>query len=549
MNLSRISFATFSVDLQRLVGASLLAGLLACNSGGGDDGIGNKSQNTTGGTLLIGAGTDSALQATTTLRSKPAKSNDVTDQGLIRTRLEAVMDPTATVQEINRALESVNALIVDMNEHHLFVSLSIPRQKTAKAANATAKQLTASGAFVEAFPAYTLQGNVAILPDEDVLDQDINPSHLRPISMPAAWNLASVIPDNAEKIDVLIPDKYYSDQGHPQLSALGFLSNDPSDFDLTQNENGTYKGNHGYHVAGVLGADFDDIAPTGVHPSPQQSLDLMALPIGNRNMTEVLSVIGDQFPEDITKKFVLNTSFGYSNSSFDDDNGGYSRYRRALDTFNWRLRSVERRDQMFYAAAAGNKGALPGDLGSAKYESPFTASLLFADIREMVQEETLDNEQLLLLDFLSDGLISLHPEAANADRNGLVVGFSNLIEDPHDDCSRDWQVLCEGQEIPGPCIAGEFDEFDQGIPCDTEIATYTGSSFAAPQVAGLAAYLWNLDPNLSPQEIQTILLGSMDELDSRNNGQRLCRRAFLGSRNLQRSNASRSAGCRAKRGR
>jgi hypothetical protein len=56
---------------------------------------------------------------------------------------------------------------------------------------------------------------------------------------------------------------------------------------------------------------------------------------------------------------------------------------------------------------------------------------------------------------------------------------------------------------------------DPGFPgdpddCDGSVARYSGTSMATPAVAGLAAYMWSLDPSLSPEEIARKVLHSYD---------------------------------------
>ena len=392
-----------------------MATVVACGGGGES---GNGSRQTAQARLLIGDDSDLALTATTKLRTAPAQAAAVTEQGLIRTRLDAILNPNATVGSINQALEEYGALIADMNAGHWFVSLSIPWQANAGDAHQLAQSLEESGAFLAVFPSYRLTGDVAMLPDENLDNETVNASHLKSLRMPAAWNLATAMESTAT-LPVLIPDIYYSAGGHSQLTALRFLSHDAADFDAVMQTDGTYRGNHGYHVAGVLAANFDDVAPTGIHPSPEAHLDVMALPLGNRNMTETLSAIVDAFPSALNKKFVVNLSLGYPETSFDEAAGGLSRYRRALEAMQWRLLTGSRRDAMFYAAAAGNKGQWDGDAGSAKFESPFCAALLFDDLREMAASETLGPAEQSVLDQLWQDLLDQYPAAAVANRNWL----------------------------------------------------------------------------------------------------------------------------------
>ena len=51
-----------------------------------------------------------------------------------------------------------------------------------------------------------------------------------------------------------------------------------------------------------------------------------------------------------------------------------------------------------------------------------------------------------------------------------------------------------------------------------KVSTLTGTSFAGAIVAGAAALVWSVDPTLSSQRVQDILLNTADNIDDRNPG-------------------------------
>ena len=87
--------------------------LLSACCGGGDDSNNAKTSPppTPKRGLLLGVDEDNAVAKTLLLSPTPVNPSQIKVGGLLSTRLDAVINPAATVAEINTALESVGAKI------------------------------------------------------------------------------------------------------------------------------------------------------------------------------------------------------------------------------------------------------------------------------------------------------------------------------------------------------------------------------------------------------------------------------------------------------
>ena len=113
-------------------------------SGGGSTAIALPANHM--GVLLEGDPADRAVDALVTMLPSPVDVIEIVD-GLMTTRLEALVDHEASVDDINQALTDSQARIVSMSEGFPVVTLVVPTMSNASAANAKADELEATPAF------------------------------------------------------------------------------------------------------------------------------------------------------------------------------------------------------------------------------------------------------------------------------------------------------------------------------------------------------------------------------------------------------------------
>lgn len=502
--------AAWRAWLALLVVPVLLVMLSSCGGGGdgysnpGLDGVPDTPEPNPAGVLLDGPGSTGAVEATVWLPPSPASESDMIGR-LLTTRLEAIISPDASVDQVNNALESENATIVSMRRQSLFVTLKIPAVTSEAEAVDVAARLQATDGFLYVRPGYTYVAQIR--PDSNGSEAI---GHLQAIRMPAAWNAAQLARFNP-KVTVLVPDYYYSEQPHPQVSAMrplvGNTTEQVSDIPDLADTPGRYIGNHGVYVSGILGADFDDEDPTGTNPDPTALLDIVPVSVAGLTPFGVINRIVLSAPA--TGNYVLNTSIAsYDTAEITEQD----KYNLAVDAMHWRQVFSASQDRFFHASAAGNTSR-QGPWAFAKYASAFNAASRVDDLRGLVEDiSAFSTEEQVIFERIWTNIITNTPEAATRMNNTTVVigvdGAGMLLPDANTGVD----VGAPGESIMGPCSIA--DPSNASFDCDGALARYGGTSAASPLVAGLAAYLWALDPALTATQIRQLITDSFIQSDN-----------------------------------
>jgi len=474
----------------------LAGGGCGSDSTGPAEGGGGVVQGNPDGVLLPGAAGDNALGATYHLPPWRAAESEI-EGDFFKTRLEAMISPTATVGEVNGALVDHNARIISMTQANAFMSLKIESVSTPDDARALGDTLVATGAFLAVMPAFGL--SVDALPktirEGDGPDRVLPPSggrlmtYAKKAHMPAAWNARDAM---SSKPIVLVPDSYADLNAHAQLPGQVFTPGGKA----RQNA----KGNHGFHVCGTLGGLFDGTLPTGAIPAKDDgSVTILSLADKGMPWLELLKEIVDQFPA--SGRFIMNTSLGYNDPTFSK----HPKTKRALHAMYWRTLVSGKNSRFLHATSAGNTGETAGDGGEAAFNSPFTATRLFDDLRDIVEGETLSEADSIAVEESWQLLVQQGVEGSP--QNIIVVGSSDTLGVEAANSSRGADLRMVGEEVWSAC---KFPVTGPSGSCDGNIERKSGTSMAAPQIAGLAAYMWSIDPILSISQTINLIKNAYD---------------------------------------
>ena len=173
-----------------------------------------------GGVLLPGDPNSPARDAIFDLPPAAAPQSDI-EAGVIMTRLDVRIAPTATVGEVNAALIRVGAEIVSMSRGFLALTIAVPRQSTVEALQALALTLGSAPGVDAALLAVTSSEDD--LPSASAANID---HQLLPTRFPAAWNARTLVvdPDTSAcrqpRVPVLVGDSFV--RPAPILSDIGF---------------------------------------------------------------------------------------------------------------------------------------------------------------------------------------------------------------------------------------------------------------------------------------------------------------------------------------
>lgn len=395
------------------------------------------------------------------------------------TRLEATLNPTATIALVNQTL-SANQVAFSLTRPGLpWVTLHTQLLANVDAADALAARLVASGAFATVTPAYTAE------PDLKPGGQSLEGSGwlARERFLPA-WNAKKT----ASKIPVRCADAFINTQPPSQLSHLTFR--DPTPPFAGSNSNGAFNGNHGFWTMGILGAIVDTIVPTGTSPDPETLLDLKCTQSGGFTFRDMMVRLSETFPE--TGPFVINTSIGYKRTR----TVRTSVAQAAGDALLWRKLLAPVSNRVIHASSSGNSATLGNP--SSNFGSPFHTQARFADLFAVIPEGERPVHQAYF-----DALLAQDAGLAAVRGTLLVVGSSDEDGDKSTFSQVPADVRMIGENVSGACVT------DDSL-CTSNIMFANGTSATAPQIAGLAAYLWSFNPAAPATLIKKVIVDAFD---------------------------------------
>lgn len=470
------------------------------------------------GTLLTADPNSLARNATSNVPGTGADQGQIQD-GVILSRLVVFFSFNATVAQVNGALSSVGGGIISMAHGFTFMAVGVPLQPSIAALQQLADRLNDAPGVAGAFPAQVAVPN--ILPSDPSTFRDL---HLIPTLFPAAWNVKDLAIKNCSntKVPVFIADNFVDPLG-PAYSA--FDTEVPNFTIVSPGTIGTVT--HGYDVTTSLGAQFNATSPTGANPF-SQCLQVTGVQIAKMDFATVINNIVAEFPADV--HFLLNLSSGF-NDLCTVENGPDGELRCTVDSVSktvpnanyrallglaWKQRTFDNWNNFFVTASAGNSrqvlghGISPDYLvaqiypgaGIAQYNNPIAVATVSdpffsfegqvslwapvgeADLPDLTAKppNTAQLNQLV-----TDSGFS----AVGAENNALVAGSTG-------------QGLDVNALILSPFSNLNADVTAVGEQVTTFSGPQEGTSFTAPQVLGLASYLWLLSEDLRKNQPASI---------------------------------------------
>ncbi|VAW52437.1 hypothetical protein MNBD_GAMMA05-750 [hydrothermal vent metagenome] len=492
-----------------LVAMTLTLSLLSACGGSGDANIDNPAP-TPDGVLLLGNDNENAINAIILLSPTPVDPSQIKNNRLLSTRLDAVINPAATVGDVNTALESVGAKINGMAANDPTVVLSIPEVTDRTAAQVIADTLQTNNAFFfvtvtfEAKPSAQNIGSTA----NAVLTTPMSFNALQAPIQPNDWYQAAHFPALSradavatavnQPVTIIIPSTYAADtttdsSNIPNQSFLDGILGDNTLVEYGDAETDPVLGSYGYSIASIIGINFND----GMSAYPKTSNNLLKIdsaPLSGLSYTAIVMAIANSIRDSITfetvdNKIILLTDFVYN----DDDFSERSRVWRAIDGLNWRKIG----GGFLHISAVGELGSSTGPASQAKYASPFAVSEAYLDFSLLLTEDpTLDFSSPAVDEFIELRFTLSNPPPIG---NLLTVGSSRIDQFTRSDFSIPGaDVRMIGENVEANCYTVSQNCVDnQWLMSDTGVA--------AAQIAALAAWMLNMDSTLNEVGVMTVI--------------------------------------------
>ena len=480
--------------------------LAACGGGAGDD------------ATVVLAG-DPAQPASTALLEKRSARVDKSDivQGHLLTRLFVVFKADATVGQVNAAAQAAGASeIAASSTTLLMLTLKVPRQAGIGEMHALAERVRAQPGVVLAGPAREFKASVLpeAAPGQPVSALDL--SHLLSTRFPQAWNARGAAPADClpHSVPVYVWDKFGDAGSRPtffsQLDSKGFVFD--HDFGVDADVSG-----HGFDVVSTLAAAFDAQKPTGANPF-RDCLVIHQIEAFGHDMFEATIRTLDTLRGVTENRFILNISLNFP-ETFCGPNHHQpcdaatlpvtpiqklhdEIFIRAMLATVWAVNigATNLGERMLITQAAGNVDPAPGGFmarsyrgfRSASFSSPAALATHCGELSTLLRDTSLWRSETdptlpnitYTFDEVTDLLDVVGRRASLVADNLLIVDSATDAEAFIDVRSSDFNFL--GADVRA--VGENVKLFD--------VPLAKGTSFAAPQVAGLASYLWVLSDRL-----------------------------------------------------
>ncbi len=450
-----------------LIIMTLMLVLTACSSG-------NLNNNTSsaGGGLLNGPDSASVAAAVrdVDIDTQVDDSQICTDSygcKIARTQMEIVFTPAAEVWQANILLAGIGAEeIISSVAGVAALLVRIPDPGCIYSMNNLITAIESDPIVWYVRPGY--------LPQTMSLPENIDPAGseislinpLLAVRAPAAWNARRAI---AAAPRLIVADAFGGGPPDTDISYKGV----PGDFNTVNFDA------HGYHVLSVIAGAFgggltDRGMATGIYPA---AVNLRVVDTGKNNSMAYYENKIIAMAKTLPGNIILNTALGYHCQ------GVNQTCMPAADAKLWatvwaaKIRTAGLEDRLLHLTAAGNIADNLPAVRDAATASTFAAAHLLTNLQD------------------ADG-------APVADLDNTVVVENDIAAaDPPD------HVKCLNEtSFTGGDLGGVGTDVWSIADASSSAAAMSGSSMATAQAAGLAAYLWSIKPELSPQQLIALLL-------------------------------------------
>jgi hypothetical protein len=401
-------------------------------------------------------------------------SEDAAGRRIVRTKLEIVFHSTITAGDANRVLAAFNAVPTSAIAGTRAIVVRIPDPGSLSALAALVEQIESDPAVWFVKQAYFSAAN------ETPQEFDANPAALVAIDhhlaarAHGAWVARNLV---ADAPPVIAMDFFGAGAPNSDLGAA-----------LTASDYGSETLEaHGYHVLGILAGTFGGTGlrglVTGTTPSPVnlRAVDLQVtspLDNANRFVQRAQALLATT-----SGRAVANTSIGFTCQP------GLAPYCLELPHVrHWAVLWIEKvraaglEDRVLHLTSAGNIDEAGVPVMDAATNSEYSGAALRSDL---VDESTGSPVPPLANTLVIENDV------------GSQVG------------SGPFRVQClSADSFVGGHLGAIGEQVWSFTDASSSAGYLSGTSMSTPQVAGLAAYLWALKPELTVQEVKAILLST-----------------------------------------
>lgn len=427
------------------------------------------------------------------------------DQRILRTEIEVTFQESTTVRQINELLDTYNAKIVDMLEGINSVILLIPDPGDLEKLGAVIEQIE-SEAFVKFIvesslvsDSNTVEASEEALKIPEHISVNSRLDHHLAIRAHAAWNLKNMVVELDRRPWFVVADGFG-----------GGVPGSGYDANFTDSDFGPLSTSfHGYHVLGIalgnhneineLNSEQNDVV--GIFP---EKLNVRTYDLKNvtnivfnfswsRKMNSIIRLMRDIRSANPNAKIVLNTSLDSRDDIQNNEQHAY----------NWigKVRGVTQQENLENAfvhfTGAGNLRK-----NEARYPAKEASMFARAGLEDVMINESSRKKLKNIF---------------------VVENFRWTLQDvdirPLPNCPSSLSIMegnlsAIGTDVYsfGECVQRNSDGKCVNQEGDSKTSFASGTSMSSPQAAGLGAYVWSVNPNLSVSEVMEIIRSTAESI-------------------------------------
>jgi len=421
------------------------------------------------------------------------------ERRILRTEIEVVLNPDVTITDVNGMLEKYNADIVSMLEGNTIFIIKVPDPGDVASLDQLVDDikdeeivLSALKSFIMGYPEPLYENEVSDgmqkVPGHVIYVDNID--HHLAVRAHAAWNLQGAITGLSDRPWIVIGDFFGA--GVP---GSGYNAS------FTKTDFTTVRTNsHGYHVLGIISGMHDKVEGlsafcndvTGIFPERLQvrAADMRGINFSwPRAMNVMIMRIKDIYSSDGNANVILNTSLGDTELLMEHAFSWIQRVRGSADVFSV---GAGFEHAFIHFTAAGNKPKNRATPMWAIEDSPFAYAALGRVLSNGVDVPNLTN-----IFAVENRLNTMH----NYD----------IPQRPLPGCAADRSCVGGNISAMGTEVWSFGDRSGSVHYADSHASDMSGTSMATPQAAGVAAYVWAVNPNLSAAEVMDIIRSTAEE--------------------------------------
>ncbi len=464
------------------------------------------------GVLLPGTPSAPAVSATYDLPGIGVPETEIDTTTAIRiprTGIEILFADNTTTAQINALVSSVNGKIVGMTEGVPIISVRIPDPGDLNSLAAILSAIRANPVVIEAVALPFPENN--ILPPSHSSGNPIGSSkwnwidHHLSVKAHAAWN-AKLAMTLVSYPWVIVADNFgHGALSYPPSSDYGLASINPGDFGVTDPpdpRNGFPLGTgfHGHEVLSIIAASFGDTTGnvggdvTGIFPAnsflrvverlPKIHAGLLRYPRQDEVERSIANLI-KRLTTNFSRKVVVNTSFGFQHGNtpstclIPTDTDFPTCLEREFQSYGilWRTEVNGIKSKFVHTTSAGNGG---GSALSQQFEAPYNSTFAAAALLPSTPPSLPPLDNTLVVEALMNTELATIPFRPNC-----LSDYSSSLGN----------ISAIGTRVRLLDPTGTHPYDLSGVPVSN------GTSYASPQVAGLATYMWAIRPSLNSSDI------------------------------------------------